>query len=32
MVYSCISGEYMTFDQAVDEFVCELHKDNPMPQ
>lgn len=27
-----ISGEYMTFDQAVDEFVCELHKDNPIPQ
>ena len=28
MVYSRISGEYMNFDQAVDEFVCELHKDN----
>ena len=28
MVYSRISGEYMTFDQAVDEFVCELREDN----
>lgn len=28
MVYSRISGEYMTFDQAVNEFVCELHEDN----
>ena len=28
MVYSRISGESMTFDQAVDEFVCELHEDN----
>lgn len=28
MVYSRISGEYMTFDQAVDEFVCELRDDN----
>lgn len=28
MVYSRISGEYMTFDQAVDEFVCELRKEN----
>lgn len=28
MVYSRISGEYMNFDQAVDEFVCELSEDN----
>lgn len=28
IVYSRISGEYMTFDQAVDEFVCELREDN----
>lgn len=28
MVYSRISGEYMTFDQAVDEFVFELREDN----
>ena len=28
MVYSRISGEYMTFGQAVDEFVCELREDN----
>ena len=28
MVYSRLSGEYMTFDQAVDEFVCELSEDN----
>lgn len=28
MVYSRISGEDMTFDQAVDEFVYELRKDN----
>ena len=28
IVYSRISGEYMTFDQAVDEFVCALYEDN----
>lgn len=28
IVYSRISGEYMTFDQAVDEFVYELRVDN----
>ena len=28
MVYSRISGEYMTFDQAVDEFICTLYEDN----
>ena len=28
MVYSRISGEYMNFDQAVDEFVCEMSEDN----
>ena len=28
MVYSRISGEYMTFDQAVDEFICALYEDN----
>lgn len=28
MVYSRISGEDMTFDQAVDEFVYELREDN----
>lgn len=28
MVYSRISGESMTFDQAIDEFVCELREDD----
>lgn len=28
MVYSRLSGEYMTFGQAVDEFICALYEDN----
>lgn len=28
MVYSRLSGEYMTFDQAVDEFICTLYENN----
>ena len=29
MIYSRLSGEYMPFDQAVDEFVSALHEDSP---